>query len=193
MTRNNPNMYKVSTQRTICTKHKYTCADGLAQDYGISSAFSTGDTAVLRKAINMIGNTRIWPRSMNDLEFHTMKPEQNGRHFANILKYNFFKEYCILIKFLFSLKFVPKGKWGSIGSGNGLVINTQQAITWMNHCWPSSMVALLSINELIIMMCCCNSMTASSTTLLEIHHIPVIYVWRNHETARFSTQWASFA
>ena len=65
----------------------------------------------------------LWPYCLD-----SSSPGQNGRNFPDdIFKCIFVnEEFCILIQI--SRKFVPKG----IGSGNGLVSNRRQAITWTN-------------------------------------------------------------
>ena len=73
---------------------------------------------------------------LDDLaEFNTLRPRQNGHHFAdNIFKHIFLSENAwIWIKI--SLKFVPRGQikqYSSIGSDNGLVSTKRQAIIWTN-------------------------------------------------------------
>ena len=67
------------------------------------------------------------------LPFNTLRPRQNGTHFAdNIFKcISLNEKFCILIQI--SLKFVHKCLIDiNIGSGNGLVPNKWQAITWSN-------------------------------------------------------------
>ena len=63
---------------------------------------------------------------------NSLRPRQNGRHFADdIFKRIFFNEnFRIPIKI--SLKFVPKGSNSSIGSDNGLAPARRQAVIWTN-------------------------------------------------------------
>ena len=67
--------------------------------------------------------------------FNTLRPRQNGRHFADdIFKCIFLTENTqILLKI--SLEFVPKVRINnipSIGSDNGLAPARQKAIIWTN-------------------------------------------------------------
>ena len=67
---------------------------------------------------------------------NTLRPRQNGRHFADdIFKCIFLKEN-IWIPIKISLKFVPKGSINNIpaciGLDNGLVPSRRQAIIWTN-------------------------------------------------------------
>ena len=64
---------------------------------------------------------------------NTLKPRQNGQHFAdNIFKRMFFNgNFWILLKI--SLKFVPKGLINSsIGSDNDSPPSRRQGIIWSN-------------------------------------------------------------
>ena len=90
-----------------------------------------------RHKISMLGLGKmkfeeIQERSGNEVKVNSSLPGQNGCHFPeDILKCIFVNEkFCISLRI--SLKFLPKGPIDkvSIGSGNSLVPNWQQAITW---------------------------------------------------------------
>ena len=66
--------------------------------------------------------------------FNTLRPRQNGCHFADIFKCIFFNENVwILINI--SLRFIPQGPVNNIprfGSDNGLAQTRRQTIIWTN-------------------------------------------------------------
>ena len=72
--------------------------------------------------------------------FNTLRPRQDGRHFADdILKCIFLNE-DVWIANEISLKFVPKGpnwQYSSIGLDNGLAPSRRQAIIWTNDVYIS--------------------------------------------------------
>ena len=70
-------------------------------------------------------------RSVSNLFINTLRPRQNGRHFADDAFNRVFVNENVRISIELSLKFVPKGpieKYPSIGSDNGLAPSRRQAI-----------------------------------------------------------------
>ena len=63
---------------------------------------------------------------------NTLKPRQNGRHFADDIFKCIFLNENVWIPIKFSMKFVPKGPINSIGADNGLAPDRRQAIVWNN-------------------------------------------------------------
>ena len=77
---------------------------------------------------------------------NTSSLEEDGRHFANIFRFNFLCEnYCIFIKV--SLRFVPNGlvdNKAAIGLWTHLyVIWPRWPPRWVNRCWEKLPVKLL--------------------------------------------------
>ena len=72
--------------------------------------------------------------------------QQNGRSFADDRFKCIFLNEIVLIWNNISLKYVPKGQIDNKSSGNGLVPNWHQAITWTNdnpvhrHIWEQLVV-----------------------------------------------------
>ena len=97
------------------------------------------------------------------MNFNTLRPEQNGHHFAdNLFKWIFFFNKNVWISIKFSMNFIPRGLIDNksipvftIGSDNDIEPNKPQAITftlvqvmawchqatshYLNQCWPRSM------------------------------------------------------
>ena len=66
---------------------------------------------------------------------NSLRPRQNGRHFADDIFKCIFLNENVWIPIKISLKFVPKGpinKYSSISSDNGLAPARRQAIIWTN-------------------------------------------------------------
>ena len=75
-------------------------------EYFASSTHTNMDLKIL---VSNLPSCIIYPPMVNIICFNTLKPRQDGRHFADdIFTYIFFKDNCfIMIKF--SLKYVRKG------------------------------------------------------------------------------------
>ena len=72
---------------------------------------------------------------LQKLDINSSHPGQNGCHFAEDSFKRIFMNANFFISIWISVKYVPQGskwQWVSIGSGNGLALNRQQAIIWTN-------------------------------------------------------------
>ena len=69
-----------------------------------------------------------------NIDLNTLRPRQNGHHFADDIFKCIFLNENVLIAIKISLKFVPKGpeQYSSICSDNGLAPSRRQAIIWIN-------------------------------------------------------------
>ena len=81
-----------------------------------------------------MGGCCMWPFCIKN-DVNTLRPRQNGRHFADdVFKHILLNENA-WISIKISLNFVSKGpinNISSIGSDNGLAPTRRQAIIWTN-------------------------------------------------------------
>ena len=67
------------------------------------------------------------------ISINTLKPTQNGRHFADgILECIFLNVWILMKNFSEVCSWKSNWQYSSIGSDNGLALNRQQAIVWIN-------------------------------------------------------------
>ena len=64
------------------------------------------------------------------VRLNTLRPRQNGRHFADDISKRIVLNGNVWLSINMSLRFVPKGPIDSIGSDNGLAPARRQAIIW---------------------------------------------------------------
>ena len=129
--------------------------------------------------------------------FDTLRPRQNGRHFADDIFRHIFVNRNVWISIDISLKFIPKGsnwKYNSVSSDNGVAPTRRQAIIWTNDALVYWRIYLsLSLNELMnflyscrwnmwvpYLQMSCSELTSRQDTRIVQPALPLLTLLLNH-------------